>query len=273
MSRTGRLLRYRRIYQCSSFQEFGVSFWLLLLVGGILATLVGFIVSLPTLRLNGIYLSITTLGASEIIRIIAQTWTPVTGGSLGIKQIPYPSFFGLEICSSRSITTSSSFLTLVLFLFVTNRVLKSRVGRAWMSIREDQIAAKSLGVETSFYKSANFMYGAFWAGVIGVAYAPFVNYIEASQFTTDAGFNVLAMVVLGGQGTLAGPILGAAVVTVLTEALRFLESWRYVIYAILIIAMMWIRPQGLIGASKSMLAGGKIKMKEEKAKKTEGGKA
>ncbi|MGO5164788.1 MULTISPECIES: branched-chain amino acid ABC transporter permease [unclassified Candidatus Paralachnospira] len=253
-------------------KNFGISFWLLLLVGGILAMLVGFIVSLPTLRLNGIYLSITTLGASEIIRIIAQTWTPVTGGSLGIKQIPYPSFFGLDLFKPKYYYFIFLFL-LVLFLFVTNRVLKSRVGRAWMSIREDQIAAKSLGVETSFYKSVNFMYGAFWAGVIGVAYAPFVNYIEASQFTTDAGFNVLAMVVLGGQGTLAGPILGAAVVTVLTEALRFLESWRYVIYAILIIAMMWIRPQGLIGASKSMLAGGKIKMKEEKAKKTEGGKA
>ena len=110
------------------------------------------------------------------------------------------------------------------------------------------------------------MYGAFWAGVIGVAYAPFVNYIEASQFTTDTGFNVLAMVVLGGQGTLAGPILGSAVVTVLTEALRFLESWRYVIYALLIIFMMWVRPQGLMGASNSMLAGGKIKVKEEKKK-------
>ncbi len=255
-------------------KNFGISFWPLLLVGGIAAMLVGFIVSLPTLRLNGIYLSITTLGASEIIRIIAQTWTPVTGGSLGIKQIPYPSFFGLDMFRPQYYYYIF-LLLLILFLFVTNRVLKSRVGRAWMSIREDQIAAKSLGVETSFYKSLNFMYGAFWAGVIGVAYAPFVNYIEAAQFTTDTGFNVLAMVVLGGQGTLAGPILGAAVVTVLTEALRFLESWRYVIYAMLIIAMMWIRPQGLIGASKSMLAGGKIKVKEDKKAeaKTEGGNA
>ena len=246
-------------------KNFGISFWPLLIIGGIAAMIVGFIVSLPTLRLSGIYLSIVTLGASEIIRIIAQTWTPVTGGSLGIKQIPYPNFFGLDMFKPQYYYYIFLAL-LVLFLFVTNRVLNSRVGRAWTSIREDQIASKSLGVETSFYKSTNFMYGAFWAGVIGVAYAPFVNYIEASQFTTDAGFNVLAMVVLGGQGTLAGPILGATVVTVLTEALRFLESWRYVIYALLIIGMMWVRPQGLIGASNSMLAGGKIKVKEEKKK-------
>ena len=245
--------------------NFGISFWPLLIIGGIAAMIVGFIVSLPTLRLSGIYLSIVTLGASEIIRIIAQTWTPVTGGSLGIKQIPYPNFFGLDMFKPQYYYYIFLAL-LVLFLFVTNRVLNSRVGRAWTSIREDQIASKSLGVETSFYKSTNFMYGAFWAGVIGVAYAPFVNYIEASQFTTDAGFNVLAMVVLGGQGTLAGPILGATVVTVLTEALRFLESWRYVIYALLIIGMMWVRPQGLIGASNSMLAGGKIKVKEVKKK-------
>lgn len=261
-------------YTCGALSKnFGISFWLLLLVGGLLAMLIGFLVSLPTLRLSGIYLSITTLGASEIIRIIAQTWTPVTGGTMGIKQIPYPEFFGLDMFRPQYYYYIFLFL-LVLFLFVTNRVLKSRVGRAWMSIREDQIAAKSLGVETSFYKSTNFMYGAFWAGVIGVAYAPFVNFIDSTQFTTDVGFNVLAMVVLGGQGTLVGPILGAAVVTILTEALRFLESWRYVIYALLLIAMMWGRPQGLVGASKSMLAGGKIKVKEDKAKaKAEGGSA
>ena len=230
-----------------------------------MAMLVGFIVSLPTLRLSGIYLSIVTLGASEIIRIIAQTWTPVTGGTMGIKQIPYPQFFGVDMFKPQNYYYIFLAL-LILFLFVTDRVLKSRVGRAWMSIREDEIASKSLGVETSRYKSTNFMYGAFWAVVIGVDYAPFVNFISSKQFTTVTGFNVLAIVVLGGQGTLAGPILGSVVVTVLTEALRFLESWRYVIYALLIIFMMWVRPQGLMGASNSMLAGGKIKVKEEKKK-------
>lgn len=251
-------------------QRLGVSFWLCLPAGGLLAMLVGFVVSLPTLKLSGIYLSIVTLGASEIIRIVAQTWTPVTGGSLGIKQIPYPAIFGNELFKPKDYYYI--FLAiLIVFLFVTNRVLHSRIGRAWMSIREDQIAARSLGVETGFYKSANFMYGAFWAGVIGVAYAPFVNYIEASQFTLDTGWNVLAMVVLGGQGTLAGPILGSVIVTVLTESLRFLESWRYVIYALLIIFMMWVRPQGLIGASNSMLSGREIKMKEKEKKEKEGG--
>ncbi|NLJ64153.1 MAG: branched-chain amino acid ABC transporter permease [Christensenellaceae bacterium] len=244
--------------------KFGISFWLLLPLAGILAAFVGFLVSLPTLKLKGIYLSIVTLGASEIIRIIAQTWTPVTGGAMGIKQIPYPEMFGLDTFRPKYYYFIFLFIG-VIFLFVTKRVLQSRVGRAWISIREDEIAAKSLGVQTSFYKSLNFMYGAFWAGVVGCAYAPFVNYIEASQFSTDTGFNVLAMIVIGGQGTLIGPIVGSTIVTLLTESLRFLESWRYVIYAVLIIAMMWLRPQGIAGASRSILAGGKIKRKKQAA--------
>lgn len=248
-------------YTCAIFStKFGLNFWVLLPIAGLVAALVGLIVALPTLKLQGIYLAIVTLGASEIIRIIAQTWTPVTGGSLGIKNIPYPWLFGLD--TFRPKYYYFIFLVIaILFFFITRRVLKSRVGRAWISIREDQIAARSLGVETSFYKSLNFMYGAFWAGVIGAAYAPFVNYIEASQFSLDTGFNVLAMVVIGGQGTLIGPIVGSIIVTVLTETLRFLEAWRYVIYAVIIIMMMWVRPQGIAGTSHSVLAGGIIKRK------------
>ena len=254
-------------YTCAFLTKItGINFWIVLPIAGILAALVGLLVSLPTLKLSGIYLSIVTLGAAEIIRIIAQTWTPVTGGALGIKQIPYPKFFGLEMFRPKYYYYIFLFIGIA-FLFATNRILKSRVGRAWMAIREDQIAAKSLGVETRRSKGINFMYGAFWAGIIGAAYAPFVNYIESSQFVTDTSFNVLAMVVIGGQGTLLGPILGSAIVTILTETLRFLENWRYVIYAIIIIFMMWVRPQGLLGATDSILAGGNIKKVRKSAEK------
>lgn len=258
-------------YTCAVLStNFGVNFWLCLPIAGILGALIGFIVSLPTLKLQGVYLSIVTLGASEIIRIIAQTWTNVTGGSMGIKGIPKPMLFGMQIFKPKDYFYI--FLAIgIVFLFVASRILKSRVGRAWMAIREDQIAARSLGVEIKKYKAFNFMYGAFWAGVIGAAYAPFVSFIDASQFTLDTGFDVLAMVVIGGQGTLVGPIVGATIVTLLTESLRFLSYWRYVIYALIIIGMMWVRPQGLAGASKSMLAGGQLRRKE--GKKARGGAA
>ena len=259
-------------YTCAILStKLGLTFWFCLPLAGIMGALIGFLVSLPTLRLQGTYLSIVTLGASEIIRIIAQSWTSVTGGAMGIKSIPKPMFFGMKIFKPQDYFYI--FLVLgVVFLFLSNRVLKSRVGRAWMSIREDQIAARSLGVEIKTYKSTNFMYGAFWAAVVGAAYAPFVSFIEASQFTLDTGFDVLAMVVIGGQGTLVGPIVGATIVTVLTEALRFLSYWRYVIYALIIILMMWVRPQGLVGASNSVLAGGQLRRKVDK-KKAGGAKA
>ena len=226
----------------------------LMLLSGIGAALFGAMVALPTLKLKGVYLSFVTIGASELIRIVAYNWTDLTGGAFGIKNIPAPSILGFEI--NKPIRYYYfCLLVLIVFLFISNRVLKSRVGRAWMSIREDQLASKSLGISTSKYKVINFCYGAFWAGVCGAMYAPYLRYIDSSIFDMDECFNILSMVIIGGQATLVGPILGAALVTLLTEALRFLNEWRFVLYAILIIAMMWWRPQGIAGASDSILAG------------------
>ena len=234
-----------------------LSFWLLLPISGIVTALIGLLIALPTLKMRGIYLSIVTLGFSEIVRLIALNWTGVTGGALGIKGIPAPELFGYSIKNAKSYYYI--FLVIAaLFLFVTNRVVHSRVGRAWMSIREDQLASRSLGVETPKYKAMNFMYGAFWAGVVGAGYAPYVKFIDSTYFTLDEGWNVLSMVIIGGQGTLLGPILGAGIVNFITEILRPIGEWRLVAFAILIIVMLWLRPQGLAGASDSILSGKKI---------------
>lgn len=243
--------------------NYGFNFFLTIPIAAIFTALVGLLIAWPTLKMKGIYLSIVTLGFSEIVRLIALNWTSVTGGPMGIKGIPVPSFFGIELNGAR--TFYYVFLVVaIVFVFVTNRVIKSRIGRAWMSIREDELAAKSLGVETKIYKATNFMYGAFWAGIAGAVYAPYVRFIDSSFFTLDEGFNILSMVIIGGQGTLAGPILGSVIVNFLTEVLRDFGQWRMVAYAVLIIAMMWIRPQGLIGASDSILAGNKQKVKIKK---------
>jgi branched-chain amino acid transport system permease protein len=116
------------------------------------------------------------------------------------------------------------------------------------------MAAKSLGVETTRYKAMNFMYGAFWAGIAGAAFAPYFKFISSDMFTLDEGFNILSMVIIGGQGTLVGPVVGAVIVNFLTEFLRPVSEYRMVVYALLIIGMMWVRPQGLVGASNSILA-------------------
>ena len=237
--------------------KLGLSFWIALPLGGAMAAIIGLLVAWPTLKLRGTYLAIVTLGASEIIRLVALNWEGLTGGPIGIKGIPSPLFFGFKV--SRSIHYYYIFLGLaVLFFFVTYRVINSRIGRAWLSIREDELAARSLGVETRFYKAINFMYGAFWAGIAGAAFAPYFKFISSDMFSLDEGFNILSMVIIGGQGTLLGPAVGSIIVNFLTEFLRPISQFRLVVYALLIIVMMWLRPQGLVGASNSILAGRKI---------------
>jgi branched-chain amino acid transport system permease protein len=233
--------------------KLGWSFWAIVPAAGILAAVIGLLLAWPTLKMSGIYLSIVTLGFSEIVRLIALNWTDLTGGPMGIKGIPVPVLFGVQFRGSRNYYYL--FLALaVLFIFCTGRVMRSRVGRAWMSIREDPLAAQSLGVETSRYKALNFMYGAFWIGIAGAVYAPYVRFIDSTFFTLDEGWNILSMVIIGGQGTLVGPVIGSVIVNFLTEWLRPIGTWRMVAYAVLIIIMMWWRPQGLAGASDSILA-------------------
>lgn len=231
----------------------GINFWIILPVAGVFTALIGLFLAWPTLKMSGIYLSIVTLGFSEIVRLVALNWTDLTGGPMGIKGIPLPGIFGFQIRGSRSFFYL--FLALaVVFIFCTGRVVKSRTGRAWMSIREDPLAAQSLGVKISWYKALNFMYGAFWIGIAGVVYASYARFIDSTFFTLDEGWNILSMVIIGGQGTLIGPVVGAIIVNFLTEWLRPIGAWRMVAYAALIIVMMWLRPQGLAGASDSILA-------------------
>ncbi|MDR3209163.1 MAG: branched-chain amino acid ABC transporter permease [Oscillospiraceae bacterium] len=230
----------------------GWSFWPLLLLGGVASAFVGFLVSLPTLRLSGIYLSVVTIGASEVIRLIALNWTSLTGGAHGIRGIPAPRLLGLDFSDPRLFYYI--FLGIgLLFLVCTYRVLRSRVGRAWLSIRENQTAARSLGIPTSRYKSVCFVYSAFWAGLCGAAYASFVVYMDSTYFSMGLSTDIISMALIGGTGTLAGPVVGAFVVQLLSEGLRPFGVWRYVVYAALIILMMWVRPQGLSGSARSSI--------------------
>ncbi len=230
-----------------------MNFWIILPIAGLITAVISLLVALPTLKMQGIYLAIVTLGFSEIVRLLALNWTPLTGGPMGIKGIPVPTFFGIAIRTSKHFYYLYLVMAII-FIFTTSRVIKSRIGRAWMSIREDELASKSLGVFTSRYKALNFMYGAFWAGIAGAIYAPYVRFIDSTYFTLDEGWNILSMMIIGGQGTLIGPIVGSVIVNYLTELLRPIGQWRMVAFALLIIIMMWSRPQGLAGTSSSIIA-------------------
>ncbi|MDO4261442.1 MAG: branched-chain amino acid ABC transporter permease [Eubacteriales bacterium] len=237
-----------------------------LIAAGLVAAFFGFLISLPTSRLSGMYLSIVTMGFSEIIRIIVLNWSGLTGGPLGIKNIPRPSFFGLEIKTPVGFYYLALALLLIA-LFCVYRLIHSRVGRAWISIRENPDAASSLGVNIRLYKAINFMVSAFIAGMGGTFMAFYYRYLATDMFMIDNGHEVLAMVVLGGMGTMTGPMLGSLVINLVTEAFRFASDFRLVAYAVLIIVMMWVRPQGLAGASNSILASQRADKKKQPEKR------
>lgn len=231
-----------------------ISFWLALPASGLVAALFGGLISLPVNKLNGLYIAIVTLGFSEVIRIICLNWTPVTGGPLGIKNISRPALFGVVFSSPISMYFLILALTALMF-FCTSRVVRSRAGIAWITIRENEQAAQSLGICTWKYKAVCFMYAGFWAGLGGAFMAVYYRYIDSTLFGLNLNFDLLAMTVIGGQGSLLGPIAGVLSINLLSEAFRVVEEYRLAIYSIAIIAMMWARPQGLISHNARWVAG------------------
>ena len=220
-----------------------------LLIGGSCAALCGFIVGLPSLRLKGDYLAIVTLGFGEIIRVIVQN-TEAFGRALGLSGIPQrASFFMVYFWV---------FLTVV----VARRIAASTHGRSLWAIREDEVAAESMGVNTTGYKVRSFVISAFFAGVAGGLFAHFVPIINPGSFTFVKSIEVVVMVVAGGLGSTTGAILAAIVLTLLPEAMRTafialsggqaslaqkVDQIRMPIYGILLVLLMLLRPQGLFG--------------------------
>ena len=203
------------------------------LVGGLASAVAGFLVGLPSMRLRGDYLAIVTLGFGEIIRVVILNIDAV-GGARGFAGIPKRTDLAWVIggCAAT--------------FAVLRNLLTSYHGRALLAIREDEIAAEALGIPTTRYKVFAFVIAAFIAGVAGALFAHY-TYLHTNSFTFMKSIEVIVMVVLGGMGSLTGSILGATVLTVLPEALRFASSDRLIVYSLLLIVLMIARPQGILG--------------------------
>lgn len=229
--------------------DFKVSFWIALLCAAVIAGIFGFILGMPTLRLKGDYLAIVTIGFGEIIRLVLVNWIGLTKGPSGIPGIPSPSIFGFKINNN----TSYYYLILVIVIitiYISYRLLNSRLGRGLIAIRDDEVAADAMGVNVTYLKVMAFVLGAVIAGIAGGFFASFVHYVNPDNFTYMESVTILCMVVLGGLGSIPGVILGAVVLTLLPEALRDVATYRYAIYGILLAMMMIMRPQGMISMSK-----------------------
>lgn len=212
-----------------------------LILGAAMACLFGVLIGIPALRLSGDYLAILTLGFGEIIRITLNNIDNVLGFSLfygakGLKNIPKYS------------DLVSVFLCVVLTCFFIHTMLKSRHGRAVLAIRDNEIAAESCGIQTTYYKVMAFSFSAAFAGLAGGLYAGYLGVLDPSGFDFMKSIEILVMVVLGGMGSMLGSILSATVLTILPEALRSFSDYRMVLYSVVLIFMMIFRPGGLLGS-------------------------
>ncbi len=228
--------------------KLGLGFWTCLPLGGMAGALFGILLGFPILRLRGDYLAIVTLGFGSIAKIIVENWDEVFSGAKGIDKIARPGFFGAEM-SIGAATTYTYYLIIalvVLTIFVTNRLKDSRIGRAWMALREDEIACVAMGVDMARTKLSAYALGAFWAGLVGVIFAARNTYINPNSFTFMESAIVLSIVVLGGMGSIVGVIIAALVLVLMPEYLRALSDYRMLVFGAVMVLMMIFRPQGLI---------------------------
>jgi len=231
----------------------GLSPWIGLLIGACVAAISGIVIGYPAVRLKGDYLALATFGLGVIIYSIAKNWVSLTRGPMGLPGIPGFSLFGFDFSE-----TWSYLLLVIVFvaitIFVIRRIVDSPFGRVLRSIREDEIAAETLGKNTVKHKLMVFVIGAFFAGIAGSLYAHYITFIDPSSFTVMESITILLMVIFGGMGTISGSVVGAVILVVFPELLRFLgmpssiaAPMRQMIYGLLLVVLMIKRPQGIMG--------------------------
>lgn len=233
--------------------RFGAPFWVGLLAGGMIAALFGFLLSFPTLKLKGDYLALGTLGFSIIIESILKNWIALTRGPLGLPGIPKPVFFGVVFNQLWLYAILGLCVAMISFI-ILRLVAESPFGRVLEAVRDDEVAAKSLGKNTFRAKAYAFALSAFFAGVAGSLYAHYITFIDPTSFSISETILIFSMVLIGGTGSLWGSVLGAVILVLLPEPLRFLPlpssvigGMRQSIYAVLLLLIILKRPQGILG--------------------------
>jgi branched-chain amino acid transport system permease protein len=244
-------------------QNFGLSFWICLPLAGILAAFAGLLLGFPVLRLRGDYLAIVTLGFGEIIRLILLNWQDLTGGPNGISGIPRPSFFGLPFTAGENgfaatlgLKYSATHRVVFLYYLIlalalatnwfTLRLRRLPIGRAWEALREDEIACRALGVNTTTTKLTAFALGAMFGGFAGAFFATRQGFISPESFAFGESALVLAIVVLGGMGSQLGVAVAATVMLGGFELFREFAQYRMLVFGAAMVAIVIYRPRGLV---------------------------
>jgi len=234
--------------------KLGWSFWFTLPLSGIFSFLIASILGVIILRLKGHFLAITTLGLGEIVRMIILNSTNFTGGPMGIVGIPSPNLIDLYFFKinfeSKIAFYYLTYLIVFICLISLKNILNSYYGRAFMAIRDDETAARVMGVNTTYYKVLAFGISAFLAGIAGSLYSHYINFISPDSFTIAESINYLTIMIIGGIGTFGGPIIGSFLLIYIPEMLRTFSQYRLIIYGSLLIITLITMPEGIAGRLK-----------------------
>ena len=214
--------------------------------GMIMAGIFGLLLALPTLKIKGYYLSIVSMGFCEIIRLVELNWSDLTGGALGIMNIPSFEIFGIELDSGAA-NYLIAFILLILTTIIVRNLTGSNFGLSLKAIRDDDAAAETMGINIVRVKRTNFIIAAMICGFVGSFYAQYVTFIHPTSFTSAISQEYAVMAIFGGLGSIPGTFLGCIVLTLLPEVLRGLLQYRLLIYGALMVLMMNIKPTGILG--------------------------
>jgi branched-chain amino acid transport system permease protein len=228
--------------------NFGLGFWAIFPVGALLAAFFGILLGFPVLRLRGDYLAIVTLGFGEIIRLILENWNEFSFGPSGIAHISRPGFFGMDLNLNEAIIYLYYLMIIfcLLTIFVINRLQNSRIGRAWIALREDEVACQAMGIDKTKTKLTAFALGATWAGMVGVIFAAKTTFVNPASFTFLESAMILSIVVLGGMGSIVGVFIAAMILILTPEYLRAFSNYRMLLFGAVMVLMMVFRPQGIV---------------------------
>lgn len=230
--------------------KLGIGFWQSLPLSMGFAAISAFILAVPALRLRGDYLAIVTLGFGEIIHLILNNLDSLTGGPNGISGISPPYIFGISLGRLNKHYYLILFAVMLTYI-VVKRIRSSRIGRAWIAIREDEIGASAMGINTTRFKLYAFIFGSIWAGLAGALFAAKMQFVSPESFTFIESVLIVCMVILGGQGSITGVVVGAFILIMLPEVLREVQSYRMLALGVGLIIMMIFRPQGLLSGIKT----------------------
>lgn len=225
----------------------GLTVWISGIIAAVISALAGLFVGYPVLRLRGHFFAIATLGFGEIVHLVINNWVKVTRGPMGLSGIPRPENIpGLDF-SQKIDYYFLILLLVVLIVYLSNRIRKSKMGRALSAIRADEITARTMGVNVAYYKVTAFAWSAAVAAIAGAAYAHYVLFLSPETFKGAASINILLMLLIGGIGSVLGSVLGGLFITVLSEYLRAFAQYQMIIYGVLIVLVVIFAPKGLSG--------------------------